>query len=101
MTPVQLQRLIESKASPSLQRMNLGLMAHPNATLAEVSKLTRKMCHFFLEDLSLSTVRKTNKDSYLATSSSNLELLRQVYNECSKLFVLVIFYFSKRSMLTV
>lgn len=91
MTPVQLQRLIESKTSRSLQRMNLGLMAHPNTTLAEVSKLTRKMCHFFLEDLSLNTVGKTNKDSYLATSSSNLELLRQVYTEFSKLFLLLTF----------
>ena len=89
MTPVQLQRLIESKASPSLQRMNLGLMAHPNTTLAEVSKTSRKMCHLFLEDLSLNRIRKTTKDSYLATSSSNLELLRQVFNIISKLIRLM------------
>ena len=69
-----MQNIIEKKASPTFQRHNLGLMAHPNTIIAETDQ-EKKTCLFFLDDLAYGG---NFNYSGIKANQPKLEFLRQV-----------------------
>nr|XP_018667303.2 dynein heavy chain domain-containing protein 1-like [Ciona intestinalis] len=76
LTAAHFQRLIETRASPTLKQHNLGLMAHPSAVMASRT-IEHHHTIFFLDDLSCTgsvVDDATNQPSVQPT----LELFRQI-----------------------
>ncbi|XP_076800448.1 dynein heavy chain domain-containing protein 1-like [Clavelina lepadiformis] len=71
------QKLLETKASPTIKQHNLGLMAHPNAIIASRT-LEKHQALFFLDDLSCAGAIVDKSHGQNRIVQPTLELLRQV-----------------------